>query len=202
MARWVAPLLVLLAALCGLPSTAAAQVSDPAAAIAAYSAALNAHDLGAALALFDPNGSATDARGHNFRGRDGLTQFLLDSGFDSPDAHVTTQNVHVIANRAVWTYSCSCAAGSTEVRMVVNRDGISVFAIIAPPAARPEARPQTVLLPWVVGLGLVAVALAWALTLVRPKPQPPRPGQGYLLAALLERTEAARGQAARRRMTS
>jgi SnoaL-like domain len=202
MARWVAPLLVLLVALCGLPSTAAAQAADPTAAIAAYSAALNAHDLGAALALFDPNGSATDARGRNFRGRDGLTQFLLGSGFASPDAHVTTENVHVIANRAVWTYTCSCTASSTEVRMVVNRDGISVFAIIPPPAARPVAGRQTVLLPWLVGLGVVAAALAWALTLARPKPLPPRPRQGYLLAALLERTEAARGQAASRRMTS
>src|SRR5439155_24530000 len=121
--------------LCCVPPPVAEQECDPTAAVTAYSAALNAHDLTAALALFDANGSATDVRGHNFGGQAGLTQFLLNSGFGSADARIATEHLHVVANRAIWTYNCSCAAGSTEVRLVLNHDKISVFAMIAPPSA-------------------------------------------------------------------
>ena len=195
MARWLALLLVLL---CCLPSTAAAQEWDPAAAVTAYSAALNAHDLAAALALFDANGSATDVHGHNFGGQAGLTQFLLDSGFGSPDARITTEHLHVVANRAIWTYTCSCAAGSTEVRLVLNHDKISVFAMMAPRAAPPAVGPQNQVLPWLLGLGVLAVTLAWGLV-VRRQPSlvtRPRASQGHLLAALQQRVNAARSSGA------
>src|SRR5712692_3127142 len=176
---------VLLGVLCALPVPAAAQVWDPVAAVSAYSAALNAHDLPAALALFDQYGSATDAAGHHFEGRDGLTQFLLGSGFGSPDARITTEGLHVVANRAVWTYSCTCATGSTEVRLVLNHDKISVFAVIAPPAAA-LPKSSTGLLPWLAGLVLVAGALASGFGLWRRHTASlaPRQRQGRLLAAL------------------
>jgi hypothetical protein len=88
--------------------------------------------LPAALALFDQYGSATDAAGHHYEGGAGLTEFLLASGFATPDAHITTQNLHIVANRAVWTNACSCGTGSTlatrtcsltvdEVRLMVRR---------------------------------------------------------------------------------
>src|SRR5438105_14179106 len=112
---------------CAYVPAVAADEQGPGAAVMAYSAALNSHDLATALALFDQYGSATDARGRHFEGRAGLTEFLIGSGCDTPDAHITTEGLHVVANRAVWTYSCSCAAGSTEVRLVLNHDKISVF---------------------------------------------------------------------------
>src|SRR5438552_11558796 len=89
------------------PTTAVAQVSDPAAVISAYSAALNAHDPAAALELFDEIGSATDIAGHHFEGREGLNEFLLANGFGTPNVHVATTNIHVVANRAVWTSMCT-----------------------------------------------------------------------------------------------
>jgi SnoaL-like protein len=185
MARWLAVLLVLL---CGLPSSVAAQEWDPSATVTAYSAALNAHDLATALALFDANGSATDAHGHNFGGRAGLTQFLLSSGFGSPDARISTEHLQVVANRAIWTYTCSCAAGSTEVRLVLNHDKISVFAMMPPRASLSTAGSQTGVLPWLLGLGLLAGTLAWGLGLRRERSValPPRASQGHLLAALLQ----------------
>ena len=122
----------LLCALIAAPLSVGAQVWDPTAAISAYSAALNVHDLPAALALFDQYGSATDAAGHHFEGRQGLTEFLLNSGFGSPDARISTENLHIVGNRAVWTYSCSCATGTTEVRLVMSRvGGIIVIGILA-----------------------------------------------------------------------
>jgi len=174
-----------------LPGTVAAQAADwdPAGAVAAYAAALNAHDLDAALALFDEYGSATDAAGHHFEGRAGLIDFLRGSGFGNPDAHVTTENLHVVANRAVWRYTCSCAPGSTEVRIVMNRSRISVFAEMAPPAA-PLRKSGGGSLPWVVASGLGLAALAGALSRRRrraPLPEPvPRATQGRLLAGLVQ----------------
>jgi hypothetical protein len=47
----------------------------------------------AALALFDQYGSATDSRGRHYEGQAGLTEFLLASGFNSPDAHIETEFV-------------------------------------------------------------------------------------------------------------
>jgi hypothetical protein len=163
-----------------------AQEWDPASAVAAYSAALNAHDLPAALALFDQYGSATDAAGHHYEGGAGLTEFLLASGFATPDAHITTQNLHVVANRAVWTYACSCATGSTQVRLVLNRARISVFAMMALPAS-PASRPSNGLLPWLVALGLVVAGLCGGIGLRRRQSGAlgPRVTQGRLLAALL-----------------
>lgn len=183
--RFAVALGALLCALSAAPWTVSAQVWDPAVAVSAYSAALNAHDLPAALALFDQYGSATDATGHHFEGRDGLTEFLLSSGFDSPDARITTEGLHIVANRAVWTYRCSCATSSTEVRLVLNRDKISVFAVVVPPATA-QPRAGAGLLPWLAGLGLVAAALAGAIGLWRRRPatSAPRQTQGHLLAGL------------------
>jgi hypothetical protein len=175
----------LLCALSAAPLTAAAQVWDPSVAISAYSAALDTHDLPAALALFDQYGSATDAAGHHFEGRAGLTEFLLNSGFASPDAKITTEGLLVVANRALWTYRCSCASGSTEVRLVLNHDKISVFAMMAPPAS-PLPKAGAGLLPWLAGLGLVAGALAGGVGLWRGRcaSVAPRQTEGRLLAAL------------------
>ncbi len=184
--RALLPLGALLGVFAASPlAVAAAPAWDPTVAIAAYSAALNAHDLPAALALFDQYGSATDAAGHHFEGRAGLTQFLLSSGFDSPDARITTEGLHIVANRAVWTYSCSCATGASEVRLVMNHDKISVFAVMAPRAA-PQPRSGPGWLPWLAGLGLVAVALAVGLGLWRARAASPAPrhAQGRLLAGL------------------
>src|SRR4051812_29763019 len=136
--RWIKRLGALLAALLVLvlggasPRTAAAQGFDPASTVGAYAAALNAHNLAAGLALFDQNGSATDKAGRHFEGRDGLTAFLLESGFGSPDARVTTDHLRVLGNRALWTYTCSCATDTTEVRLVVNQDKITVFFMSRP----------------------------------------------------------------------
>ena len=176
----------LLCALAAMPSVAVAQNWDPAAAISAYSAALNVHDLPAALALFDQYGSATDAAGHNFEGPAGLTEFLLNSGFSSPDARISTENLHIVGNRAVWTYSCSCASGTTEVRLVMNREKISVFAVMGP-RPLPQPRADSGLQPWLAGLGAVMCALAGGAGLWRrhtASPVAPRQAQGHLLAAL------------------
>jgi SnoaL-like domain len=179
---------LLLFVLCAAPSTVAAQEWDPAATVSAYSAALNAHDLVAALALFDENASATDKFGHHFEGRAGLTEFLLASGFGSPDARITTDTLLIVANRAIWTYSCSCADGSTEVRLVMmNHNKISVFAMVAQPAP-PVRRATAGLLPWLAGLGLLSGTLAGSLILRRRRSAAParRAGQGRLLVALAE----------------
>ncbi len=174
------------ALLCALSAaSASAQIWDPTAAISAYSAALNAHDVQQALALFDQYGSATDAAGHHFEGRAGLTEFLMHSGFNAPDARIATDNLHIVGNRAVWTYSCSCAPATTEVRLVMNRDKISVFFVMAP-RALPQPRPSPVWLPWLAGLGLVAGALAGGFGVWRGRTTCPAPrqAQGHLLAAL------------------
>jgi hypothetical protein len=176
--------LLLLGMLCAAPSTVAAQEWDPAADISAYSAALNAHDLDSALALFDEYGSATDGSGRHFYGRAGLTEFLLGSGFGTPNASISTVALQVVANRAFWTYICSCADGSTEVRLVFNHNKISVFALQGPSA--PRAQPADAgILRWLVGLGLLVGALAAGLQFGWPRgPAAPRPAQGRLLAGL------------------
>jgi hypothetical protein len=186
----LAAVLLVLIALWAAPAEVDAQPWDPAAAIAGYSAALNAHDVAAALDLFDQYGSATDAQGHHFEGRDGLTTFLLANGFSDSDLHVSTENIHVVANRAVWTYTCSCAAVSTDVRIVLNHDKISVFAVIPPASASTTLRsragsPQLALL---LGLGLGMATLATALILGRSRsaPVPRSSAQGHLLIALMQ----------------
>ena len=152
---------VALLALYALPLATPARAApfwDPAGAIAAYSAALNAHDLPGALALFDQYGSATDIRGRHYEGAAALTEFLLASGFGQADAHVQTERVHIVANRAEWTYSCSCAAGLTEVRLVTNQNKISVFAIMPPPSGpirKAEGQPML----WLFAAGLVVLCL-------------------------------------------
>jgi len=176
--------------LCSAAPVAAAPDWDPAPAIAAYTAAVNAHDLPAALALFDQYGSATDIRGRHYEGPASLTEFLLATGFSSPDAHIQTVGVHIVGNRAVWTYVCSCQTEPIEVRMVMNQNKISVFAIMPPPAAplrKAAARP----VPWPVGIALAGI-LACVFTvvtgtfLVRRRARPaadPEP-HGQLLTAL------------------
>lgn len=178
---------LLLVVLCAAPESSAAQEWDPAAVVAAYSSALNAHDLPTALGLFDDNGSATDKLGHHFEGRAGLTQFLLGSGFGSPEAHITTDTLVVVANRAIWTYSCSCAEGRTDVRLVMmNGNKISVFAMLAAPA-QPSRKTDAGVAPWLVGLAGVAGTVAGGLSLSRGRPAAPAPraSQGRLLAGLM-----------------
>jgi hypothetical protein len=171
-----------------------AQGFDPASTVGAYAAALNAHNLDAGLALFDQTGSATDLTGHHFEGRAGLTAFLLESGFGNPAAHVTTDHLRVIGNRALWTYTCSCATGTAEVRLVVNQDKITVFFMSRPPtavAASSSTRvgtPDSGLPRWVpevgLGLALVGIVIGWRR---RRTPTPPtRPSQGMLLATLAQ----------------
>jgi SnoaL-like domain len=187
--------LVMLLVLCAAPSAVAAQAAwDPGAVVLAYSAALNAHDLASALALFDENSSAGTNDGRHFEGQAGLTEFLLASGFGNPAARITTRSLVVVANRAIWTYTCSCAEGSTEVRIVMNdRQKISVFAIMAPPT-KPLPGPNAGVRPWLIALGLLAAALAGALGLWRGREVAPAPraSQGRLLAALAQ-AHAARG---------
>jgi SnoaL-like domain len=160
---------------------------DPSAAIAAYSAALNAHDLPAALALFDDTGSATDIRGRHFEGHAGLTEFLLANGFGQAEARLETERVHIVANRAVWTYSCSCAPGSTEVRMVTNHNKITVFAVVAPPSG-PIRRVEPAGLPWrtwLPGLGVLGLGLlGCSVRLGRRRRSDAAPRRGGLLSAL------------------
>jgi hypothetical protein len=173
---------------------AAAQGFDPASTVGAYAAALNAHNVDAGLALFDPNGSATDATGHHFEGRDGLTAFLLESGFGNPAARVTTDHLRVVGNRALWTYTCSCATGTAEVRLVVNQDKITVFFMSRPSpalAASSTTRvgaPEAGLPRWVpeVGLGLGLVAIVIGVRRRRAPTPPTRPSQGMLLATLAQ----------------
>ena len=110
----------------------------------------------------------------------------MQSGFNYPDAHIATDNLHIVGNRAVWTYSCSCAQGTTEVRLVLNRDKISVFFVIAP-RALPQPRADAGLQPVLAGLGAVACALAGGISLWRrhtASPVAPRHAEGHLLAGL------------------
>jgi hypothetical protein len=189
-----APLVLVLGAAC--PAEAAAQGFDPASTIGAYAAALNAHNLAAGLALFDQNGSATDKQGQHFEGRDGLTAFLLESGFGSPNARITTEHLRVLGNRALWTYTCSCATGTTEVRLVVNQDKITVFFMSRPSAASAAAAsttslvgaPESGLPRWIleVGLGVAVLAVVLGLRRRRTPPPPSRPSQGIMLATLAQ----------------
>lgn len=179
--------LLVLGVLGARPPAVAAQTDDPAAGIFAYSAALNAHDVNSALALFDEYGSATDGSGRHFYGRAGLTEFLLGSGFGTPNASISTIALQVVANRAFWTYTCSCTDGSTQVRLVFNHNKISVFALQGPSAAPRVEAADAGILPWLVGLGLCVGVLAAALQFGWPRGRPgpaPRPAQGRLLAGL------------------
>jgi hypothetical protein len=162
-----------------------AQESDPDTVIAAYSAALNAHDVAAALALFDAYGSAADAQGHHYEGQSGLTQFLLSNGFGSPGAQITTRSVHALANRAVWTFACSCTAGLTEVRIITRNDKISVFAIV--PSPGPSTSVHQSGLPWWLWVGVAGGAVLVIVQCWRGQAQAEarRPARG-LLAALAE----------------
>ncbi len=169
-----------------------AQELDPASVINAYSTALNSHDAAAALDLFDQYGSATDLSGRHFEGHDGLLAFLQTSGFSTPDARVSTDNLHVVANRAVWTYTCSCVDGPLEARVVTNHGKITVFAVNRPagyprPFTSAGGRPDV--LPWLTGLGVLALGAA----IFRHQRQArlhrrtrAHLGHGRLLAALLE----------------
>lgn len=169
------------------PAANAQSADDPAAVVDAFTAAFNAHDLNAALALFDPNGSATDIGGRHFDGRLGLTQFLLDSGFAEPGAHITTTGLQVFGNRALWSYSCSCAADVTNARVVLNHNRIVVFFVTRPNAAAATASggswtPSAALWPALLAL-LVAIVLT-VRGMHGEQAPPPRPAQGRLLAGL------------------
>ena len=168
---------------------AAAQEMDPAAVISAYAAAFNAHDAAAALDLFDQFGSATDITGHHFQGREALLAFLLNNGFGDPDAHIATDRVHVVANRAAWVFTCSCADGPIEGRVVTVRGRIVVFGVMRPAAGSSTSRNDVSALPLVIGLGL-ALLLAGAVVrecLAGGPAAPPRRQDGRLLAALAAR---------------
>jgi hypothetical protein len=176
---------------CAAAPAAAAEL-DPAAAIAAYSEAFNAHDVGAAVALFDQYGSATDIRGRHYDGPEGLFDFVLASGITRLDAQIKTESMHIVGNRAVWRYSCNCASGVTEVRLVVNRDKITVFAITPPPTA-PYTRRTSSLMPWMFGAGVAGFGvLGGAFTMWRYRRREPsaaparRYAEGQLLLALAE----------------
>jgi hypothetical protein len=159
----LATALLLLAAATAEP--VAAQGFDPASTVRAYTAALNNHDVAAALALFDRYGSATNAAGRTFDGPDGLRQFLLDSGFGNPDARITTDHLRVVGNRALWTYTCSCDDRPTEVRLVVNQDKITVF-FMSPQSAASLAAARTRLAARSNGWPLPTAALLGGLVLV------------------------------------
>jgi ketosteroid isomerase-like protein len=180
--------LALLALLPGAPAADAQSAEDPAAIVNAFSAAFNAHDLDAALALFDPNGSATDIRGRQFDGRPGLTEFLLASGFGTANAQITTTQLQVVGNRALWTYSCSCAAEVMNVGVVLNHNRIVMFFVTRPAArdasatARPSGAPSAAL--WPAAIALVVAIVLTVRGLRREAPPAPRPAQGRLLAGL------------------
>ena len=93
---------------------------NPSATVSAYIAAFNMGNVDGALALFDENGSATDLTGRTYSGRAGLTQFLRNNGFGSANARLTTDQLTVVANRAFWDYTCSCATVPTQARIVIN----------------------------------------------------------------------------------
>jgi hypothetical protein len=178
-------------ALLALTTTAHAEPWDTGAVVDSYAAALNAHDLDAGLALFDEYGSATDIRGHNFQGSDELTSFLLASGFGQPDAQITTLRLLVVANRAIWTYSCSCSDTPIDVRMVLANDHkISVFAIMPPAAQTTQNAGDTV--PWPIVLAaasLIFAAGSWVYRCRQPRLDSlPRPAQGGRLLAALAST--------------
>jgi len=182
-----ADLALLLLLLGTAPGASAQSAEDPESVVNAYSAALNGHDMPAALALFDQNGSATDLRGRHFEGRSGLTEFLLANGFGTANARVRTNGLQVIGNRAVWTYACSCAATATDVRVVLNHNKIVVFFMVppgvAPTAAAPASGPSAAL--WLAGLSLVAAVLLLVRgAFTASQPAPPRPAQGRLMAEL------------------
>jgi len=163
----------------------AQSADDPTSVVNAYSTALNAHDLPAALALFDQNGSATDLHGRHFEGRSGLTEFLLANGFGTANARVRTNNLQVFGNRALWSYTCSCGIRATDVRVVLNHNKIVVFFMnptgTGAAAAATSNTPNVAL--WLAALALFAAVLL-ALRGVRQPAPPPRPAQGRLLAGL------------------
>jgi hypothetical protein len=171
----------------GAPGASAQTADDPASIVEAYVAALNAHDVTAALALFDQNGSATDANGRHFEGRRGLSEFLLANGFGATDARIATSELQVFGNRALWTYTCSCDSIATSARVVLNHNKIIVFFMNAPGASVSGgiATPGTSLALWFMLLALlVGVALTLRGAFRHERIPPPRPAQGRLLAGL------------------
>src|SRR6185312_11348136 len=96
--------------------------------------------------------------GRHYEGAAALTEFLRANGFDRADAQIKTERLHVVANRAVWTYSCSCAPGSTEVRLVTNHNKISVFAVM-PPASGPIRTANVVPVSWLLAAGTISIGV-------------------------------------------
>jgi hypothetical protein len=183
----VAALTLLLAFVVAVPN-AVADTDDPALIVSQYSAALNAHDVKRALALFDPNGSATDASGRTFAGQDGLTEFLLANGFGTRDAHVTTNDLQVFGNRGLWNYTCTCAAGPTDVRVVLIHNRITVFFVSPLGENATIASSVSVggIPGWPLGIALLLLMAGFTAWTLRESPVAPsrRPTQGRLLAAL------------------
>jgi len=170
------------------PGVSAQASDDPASIVNAYSAALNAHDLPAALALFDQNGSATDLHGHHYEGRSGLTEFLLANGFGAANTRLRTNNLQVFGNRALWSYTCSCGISATDVRVVLSHNKIIVF-FMQPPGATGAAASQASGPSAALWLAVLALLAAVLLTVrgafgVRQPAPPPRPAQGRLMAEL------------------
>ncbi|MBV9173983.1 MAG: nuclear transport factor 2 family protein [Chloroflexi bacterium] len=179
---------VLLLVLLVVAAPAEAQQWDPASTVVAYREALARGDVDSALRLFDDNGSATDPAGHNYRGPEGLREFLQANGFLSANVRISNEQVRVIANRAIWTYTCSCTSGPTEVRIVINdQSKITVFAMFPARTVVPS-RATSNWPAFALGgtlLGAVLVWLTWRKR-VAPTVMPPRAAQGRLIAALRE----------------
>jgi hypothetical protein len=171
----------------GAPGASAQTSDDPLSVVEAYVDALNAHDLGKALALFDQNGSATDVHGRHFQGRDGLTEFLLANGFGASSTRVATNQLQVFGNRALWTYTCTCSAHAADARVVLNHNKIIVFFMEVPlGSGKSSGSSGPSLALWVMVLALLAafaLTLRGALDRDRAPPRP-RPAQGRLLAGL------------------
>jgi hypothetical protein len=186
--RGLGQLAVLLLVLLAHTTSAQAQSADPGTVVQTYLADLNAHNVSGALALFDQYGSATDVHGRVYQGQTALAEFLLSNGFADPSASISTQHLTVAGNRAIWTYACSCAKVPVTVRVVLQHDKISVFAM-TPPAVGSTARAAALdafAVPWLAGVAVLGLLLAFAFGMSHEHAEPsqPRPAQGRLLVGL------------------
>jgi hypothetical protein len=179
----VVPVLLLLTH--ALAVEAEAQSIDPGAVVQAYVADLNTHDVTRALGLFDQYGSATDIHGRVYQGQAELAEFLLANGFGDARASISTQHLTIAGNRAIWTYACSCADVPVTVRVVLQHDKISVFALVPPPAASTPRAAQSADINWLaVAIAGLSAAFVFGAVRGRAAPSLPRPAQGRLLVGL------------------
>lgn len=194
--RFVALLLLLALVSVAAKPTSAAQADDPAAVVKALDAALNAHDLEAALALFaddalvkdgDPAPGATG----NFLGKEQIRTWL--AGVVSPALafQVTSSGHQVSGDLVTWVWRASIA--DFKPLGVDPEDGSSaalvqggkirfysvassaewrakLFAATNAPAALPKTGdPRTTGVFWLAGLAGVALVGSGALQLRRLK---------------------------------